>query len=368
MATNKNQHYVPRCYLKAFTYNSEGKAINVFNLDRSKCIPMAPVKNQCSRDYFYGNNEKLESAIQFVEQAYASTSSELLEFPQAFNKKHEIVLKRFWLLQYLRTEASSRRSVEMSNGIGEAAGISAEEYNLGIKEAVLIAMKTYAECMSIIDDLKVCLVLNKTECPFISSDDPAVLSNKWHLNDPRTKFKSFGLRSSGNLLFLPLSPKLLCLLYDGGVYSVSHKNGLASISKKDDVKSFNEHQILNCRANVYLKDIEHEVFVVESIAECRDNRLVERHRTTYAVLESSNGDYSRYVVIDPTVAEEHEKAIIHSETMHYHPTSWPIVIKWRNKGTVYTNGTGVGYVRKHHAVSELERFYKEPVRQNRPRA
>ncbi|WP_428241546.1 DUF4238 domain-containing protein [Gynuella sp.] len=363
MATNKNQHYVPRSYLKAFTYNSEGKAINVFNLDRSKCISMAPVRNQCSRDYFYGNDDKLESAIQLVEQAYASTSSALLESPRALSKKHEIVLKRFWLLQYLRTEAASRRSVEMSNGIGEAAGISATEYNLGIKEAVLMAMKTYAECMDVVDDLKLCLVLNKTEYPFISSDDPAVLSNRWHLNDPRTKFRSFGLRTSGNLLFLPLSPKLMCLLYDGSVYSVSHKNGLVSVTRKDDVMSFNQHQILNCRANVFLKDIEHEAFVSESITECKANRLVERHRTTYAILESSNGGYSRYVVIDPKVAEEHGEAIIHSETIHHHPTSWPIIIKWRNKGTVYTNGTGVGYIRKHHALNQSEGFYKEPARQ-----
>lgn len=368
MTTNKNQHYVPRCYLKAFTYNSEGKAINVFNLDRKRCIPMAPVKNQCSRDYFYGNDDKLESAIQFVEQAYASTLSELLKNPQLLNEKHKVVLRRFWLLQYLRTEASSRRSVEMSNGIGEAAGISAEEYNFGIKDAVLIAMKIFAERMDIIDDLKICLVVNKTEFPFISSDDPAVLSNRWHLNDPRTKFRSFGLNASGNLLFLPLSPRLMCLAYDGDVYSISHKKGLVNISRKDDVKSFNQHQILNCRANVFLKERAHEVFVSESIADSWENRLIERYRTTYAVLDSSDGEHSRYVVIDPKAAGEHEEALIHSETIHHRPASWPSIIKWRNNGAVYTNGTGVGYVRKCHAFSESGGFYKEPVRQKRQRA
>jgi len=354
--------------LKAFTYSSEGKAINVFNLDRSKCIPMAPVKNQCSKDYFYGKDEKLENAIQFVEQAYASTVSKLLKSPQVFNEKHKVVLKRFWLLQYLRTEASSKRAVEMSNGIRETAGISAEEYNLGIKEAVQIAMKTYAERMDIIDDLKICLVVNKTEYPFISSDDPAILSNRWHLNDPRTKFRSFGLTTSGNLLFLPLSPELMCLLYDGSVYSVSHKNGIASVSRKNDVVSFNQHQILNCRANVFLKDIKHEVFVGDSIAECKDNRIIERHRTTLAVFDYLDGEHSRYVVIDPKDTEKHEKAIIHSETMHHHPTSWPNIIKWRHNGVVYTNGTGVGYVRKAHAFSESANFYKEPIRQKRSRA
>lgn len=320
---------------------------------------MAPVKNQCSRDYFYGDDEKLEGAIQFVERAYASVLKELLASPPQLSERHKIVLKRFWLLQYLRTEASSRRSVEMSNDISRVAGISAEEFNLGIKDAVLIAMKTYAESMDVIDDLKICLIKNKTKFPFISSDDPAVLSNRWHLNDQRTKFRSFGLSAAGNLLFLPLSPKLMCMAYDGDVYNVGHKNGFLSISNINDVKGFNQHQILNCRANVFIKDIEDSSFIDFSIGEILENRNVDRHHINYAVLDSTNSEYSRYVIIDPETAKKHEEALIHTETLHHRPTIWPSVIKWRGKGSVYTNGTGVGYVRKYHAISDSRDFYKE---------
>lgn len=48
MAANKNQHFVPRCYLRPFTMDEGDAAIHVFNLDRRKLIPNAPVKNQCS--------------------------------------------------------------------------------------------------------------------------------------------------------------------------------------------------------------------------------------------------------------------------------------------------------------------------------
>jgi len=54
MATNKNQHFVPRCYLRPFTLDSANVAINLFNIDRMKFVERAPVKHQCSRDYFYG--------------------------------------------------------------------------------------------------------------------------------------------------------------------------------------------------------------------------------------------------------------------------------------------------------------------------
>ena len=52
MADNKNQHYVPRVHLKPFTLDGEGLAINLLNIDRMKPISNAPVKNQCSGDYF----------------------------------------------------------------------------------------------------------------------------------------------------------------------------------------------------------------------------------------------------------------------------------------------------------------------------
>ena len=70
MATNKNQHFVPRCYLKTFTNNGENRAINLLNLDRQRAIPAAPVKNQCSGDYFYGQDNLLETAIRAVEGGY----------------------------------------------------------------------------------------------------------------------------------------------------------------------------------------------------------------------------------------------------------------------------------------------------------
>lgn len=368
MASNKNQHFVPRCYLREFTHNSENKAINVYNIDRKKCITKAPVKNQCSKDYFYGKDEQLESAIRLVEVAYAATLRDIINGPRVLSERQKIVLKRFWLLQYLRTEAASMRSVEMNNRITEVAGINGEEFNLEIKEAVQMSMRTYADNMYVIDDLKICLISNKTDFPFMTSDDPAILTNKWHLNDWRTKFRSFGLRTSGDLLFLPLTPKIICVAYDGDVYSIPNKKGWASISRLRDVIAFNEHQFLNCKANIFLKNIEHQSFVCESFDEIAHNRPPERHRINYAVLDYSNGEYSRYKVVDPTEAGEHQKAIIHTETIHHRPVTWPNVIRWRIKGVVYTNGTGLGYMRKHHILPEYQGVCKEPIKQRKKHA
>lgn len=365
MASNKNQHFVPRCYLKEFSHGSEKKAINVFNIDRRKFIPNAPVKNQCSKDYFYGQDEKLEEAIQFLEGSYASILREIIDGPRELCDRHKIFLKRFWLFQYLRTESASRRAVEMSSDMIKVSGVSSEDYNLGIKEAVQMAMRAFAENMGAVDDLKICLLSNKTQIPFVTSDDPAVLTNRWHLNDYRTKFRSFGLNTCGDIFLLPLTPKIICVAYDGDVYSIPQKNGWSSISKESDVKAFNQHQFLNCRANVFFKNSEDLRFVEESFEEVVENRSSERHRIHYAVFDYNDGQHSCYKVIDPSEAGEHEQAIIHSETVHSRPMSWPAVIRWRNHGSVYTNGTGLGYVRKRKILPEYEGFYKEPVKLRR---
>lgn len=362
MATNKNQHFVPRCYLKAFTHNSENKTINVYNVDRRISIPLAPVKNQCSRDYFYGKDPKLEDAIQFVERAYASILRDIVHNPRSLNEYHWTVIKRFWLLQYLRTEAASKRTVEMTSGLADIAQVKGKEFNLGIKEAVLIAMDLYVKNMEIVDDLKVCLVLNKTELPFITSDDPAILTNRWHLNDERTKFRSFGLGTAGDLLLLPITPNIMFVAYDCDVYSIPHQDGWTTISQKRDVEAFNQHQLLNCRLNFFFKSIQHHEFIDTSFKSVAEIKPPARHRINYAIFDYQEGEYTRYKVVDYKTAEHHEKAIIHTETLHYNPSLWPSIIQWRNKGVVYTNGTGAGYLRKNCIPYEYNDFHKEPLR------
>ena len=117
MASNKNQHFVPRCYLASFSHEGASKAINLFNLDRSKAVRDAPVKGQCSGDYFYGEDLVLERAMQRFEGQYASRLRAILAPGYRLVADDEVMLRRFWLLQYLRTEAASLRFVKISDHI-----------------------------------------------------------------------------------------------------------------------------------------------------------------------------------------------------------------------------------------------------------
>jgi len=231
MASNKNQHYVPRCYLKPFTYRGENASINIFNIDRYKFIKGAPVKNQCSGDYFYGKDDQLETAIQAVEQGYGQVLKLILNANSAISEGCLDVLKIFWVFQYMRTEGASRRFAQMSD---DALSVIPADYNYSfdLKEAVQAAMHAVAGCMHVMSDLKVCLLRNATEIPYITSDDPAVLTNRWQLEDRRTRGRALGLKQAGAIFLLPLSPKIMCIGYDPSIYNIANKGGWLTIKSQ----------------------------------------------------------------------------------------------------------------------------------------
>lgn len=143
-----------------------------------KFVERAPVKHQCSRDYFYGEDPALEKALQAEEGLYAAAARDILTPDYTLTDTHRAVLRHFWLLQHMRTEAASHRAVEMTAETGALIGVKGPEFNLGIRQAVLLAMRVFVDVMRGVDDLKVCPLRNLTEVPFITSDDPAVLSER----------------------------------------------------------------------------------------------------------------------------------------------------------------------------------------------
>lgn len=358
MASNKNQHFVPRCYLRSFAIDGSNSAINLYNIDRQRFIEKAALKHQCSGNYFYGKDPLLERAIKGIEDGYGNCLREILKPGYVLTERHRYVLKLFWLLQHLRTEAASMRAVERMEAVEDASGQKDSRFRYEIRDAVQMAMKTFATSMSSVADLKVCLVRNRTSTPFITSDDPAVLTNRWYLESVRTKGCSFGLHSAGDILLLPLSAEVLCLGYDRDIYSIPDRNGWIDIRRDADVDAFNQHQFLNCCANIFVQDSSNFQHVHESFLRAVPRRPERRHRLHYAVMDSRESGFVRYRVVDRAEAGDHEEAMIHVQVMHARPVHWPRQISWRLNGFVYTNGTGAGYVRK----AWTDGLHKQPFR------
>lgn len=345
MPSNKNQHFVPRCHLRPFTKDGAKQAINLFNIDRVQFVENAALKSQCSRDYFYGTDQLLENALRAMEDGYGRLMLEIVNPTYRLLDAHRVLLRRFWLLQHLRTEAVSLRIIEMQEAVRATLGPSLEEFGSTIREAVVMAMQIFAKEMEIVDDLKVCLIRNRTGMSFVTSDNPAVMTNRWYLTDRRTQGASPGLHSAGALMLLPLSPRILCLMYDGDIYSVPHTDGWVEVKHKADIRAFNQHQFLNCLSNIYFRDWDSREGIHQDFNAVASSRPAARHQIHYAVYEGDEGQWETFRVVNRPGRPSDGRGLIRSAIITAKPTTWPRQVGWRAKGAAYWNGTGVGYIR-----------------------
>lgn len=347
MADNKNQHFVPRTHLKPFTLNGEGLAINLFNMTGMKAIPNAPAKNQCSRDYFYGQDPRLEKAIQFVEGHYGHVVRQLAE-GGLVQPGVDIVLRRYVYHQYLRTETAARGSATMVLAMTDLPGsdFPVPPFREAVKIATEQAMLHYAEAMGIVDDLKICIVRNATDVPFVTSDNPAVLTNRLHYQRPTAGKRAFGVKTAGALFVLPLTPSLLALFYDGAVYSVTHKSHFVDLKRPSDVAALNDHQYLNCAANIYFGAWEGRDQVAVAAAAAAPRRPETPHTRTHAVLDQSDDRGERFTVEPVSDIRDGRKRLVHIVTNKPTPSTWPSFLRFRPDASGWSNGTGAGLTRR----------------------
>jgi hypothetical protein len=254
-------------------------------------------------------------------------------------------------LQHCRTEAASRRAYEMTAAMTDVPGVDVEGHPKSFREAIRMAvteaMRTFADIMAIVDDLKICVVCNRTGVPFVTSDDPAILTNRWHQQNRRTQHLSFGLKSAGVLLLMPLSPELHCILYDGDVYTIGQARGWIDLEDPSDAAALNEHQALNCLANLYFRDWEARAGVLAALASAKQRRPVHRQEVYYAVKDKVDAWGTRYAVIPKSELREGVDTLIHVIPARPTPSAWPSFLQYRRDGKAYSNGTRAGYVRRH---------------------
>ncbi|MDC7675554.1 DUF4238 domain-containing protein [Asticcacaulis machinosus] len=348
MPFNKNQHFVPRCHLKPFSKDGDGLAINLFNLARRRVVIDAPVKSQCSSDYFYGKTPHLESAINTVENGYAKILPTLLHPNGPITGAQSLVLRRFMLLQYLRTEARAKafaKNVLAMTNV-PAFDIEVPAFREVLDECIQSAMLEFGDRMKIVDDLKVCLLRNQSKLEFVTSDNPAILANRWHQNDVRTRNRSLGVGRAGTKLMLPLSPQIYCVLYDGDVYSIANSGGWVDVEKSDDVRKLNEHQVLHCASNIYFRGSHTGEEIADLFERVGHRRLLEPMKIVHSVLRHQDDKGKRYDVVLKDEIKQGEEALVHVSTQHPIPSGWPSFLKRRIGGQVATNGTFAGYTRR----------------------
>lgn len=122
-----------------------------------------------------------------------------------------------------------------------------------IEQAVMMSISHFLETRHHVEDLELCIVVSESRMRFITSDDPAIHTNRYHIQ--KLRHDAFGLSSSGAMLFLPLTPALAFLAFDGNVYFAPDRRvNIVTLERDAEVSAINELQILHARQNIYYGD------------------------------------------------------------------------------------------------------------------
>jgi Protein of unknown function (DUF4238) len=304
----KNQHFVPRHYLKRFSFDG-GSRIKLFNLTNQLYVSKANLKNQCSSSYFYGKDSTIEDALSAIEgraEALFRQICERKDIPESKAERNELLIAM--TLMHLRTE----RAVAPLNEIFELTLKNSMrlEYKMTGKELPdgldLIKIKdramptrnvvSFLHRYQIVLDLELRLVLAPKAKSFITSDHPVVLLNQSFFDIIKSPAIN-GLASRGLQLLLPLSPELLLIAFDRDLYRVGNPSrNVVRLGRDEDCDLINALQIINAEQNIYFGAATDDQYVRSLLAKFAHARERAR-KSEKAISQSGNdGESAIYVI------------------------------------------------------------------------
>ena len=262
MATQKNQHYVPQFYQRRFS--PDGKTIGSFIINHERKIDQAPIKHQASQDYFYTKETEQKDNVEVSLGKLEAMTQKVMEKVdanpcKALDEIEDSTLYVFTILQLGRTVAhasiiqSSADIVlkqllkeEFLHKQSDHKKLSEEEidmYCLRFPNLGGFSLGIQAQMIPTCVDLEQKLLINNTGHAFVTSDNPAALYNMFF---ERMGHDELGMGCRGVFVFMPLSPKLAIVLYDGKVYKIGNKRQhYAEITDMRDVEELNKLMAVN---------------------------------------------------------------------------------------------------------------------------
>ncbi len=285
MPKNKSHHYIPKFYLRFFSSHPEKKLIGLFNLNSGRFVANADIRHQSCRDYFYGEDGSLESTLASLESDSAKLLTWMIEndtHPLPKSKDHWLLLKFVFFLR-TRTLGSAETFDDLLDRSTQKIYSRDPEFKKALSHVKIVhknpaaaALWTTAFSMPLVTDLAYKMLVNETETPFITSDNPVAAYNQF-FEGKQTLGSHTGFASMGLQVFLPLSPRHLVYLYDRDVYRVHgifHRP--VPLTNSEDIHSLNGLLYLSAESNLYFSNRTTESYITNLIEPLARYRRAKR--------------------------------------------------------------------------------------------
>lgn len=273
-----------------------------------------------------------------------------VEAPSTITTRDLKFLRLFAYIQLGRTQQAVERRRDTMEGMDELShrgfnGVAREPVDLSHRAMMSGSVRTYLETADHLDDLKTIVVRNRTSRDFVTSDDPAIVTNRVHLQ--RLKDNNFGVGSSGAQLLLPLTPRLLLMCYDSDTYTAPDRRGLwIDTDKETDVLALNEFQFLKCGANIYFRRWEEFASIRRDFGDVAARRPNSSSDFWVGILVRENEFEEVYrKATDEELASRKPRIVSYSPS-YPTPSRWFSKLRYRPAPVGYSNGSAVGYLRK----------------------
>lgn len=270
MTEKKNQHYIPKFYLRNFSYEANRKQIGIYNIHREYFFQQAKLKTQGSRNFFYGYDGLIENTLADIEGDLATIIKQVITgktLPEKGTNEH-FELIQFVALTDLRNPVRiesmkqmfgemRRRLLELDPNTDVNKFVPALTHDELIRQCIPGSMDVALTML----DLDVKLLLNHSTKPFIASDFPVVKYNQF-LEQRKWPHSKTGYGATGLQVFVPLNPEVALLFYDSGIYKVGqHNQTFHALTHEKDIQAMNTLQFLNCLETIYFNENADEAYL-----------------------------------------------------------------------------------------------------------
>jgi hypothetical protein len=317
MPNNKKQHYVPKMVLRNFASDADKKQINLIHINSKKAIYAASLRDQCQKDYLYGEDGVFEKNLAEMEGAFHQIIDQLIAteaIGHDFQTRYHII--ELLALQKSRTLQAEEELNRMTDQLAKL--IMYKRFDRDVLEKIKVEVRD-AAAQNVVQSLKFCpimydlkhfLIINRTTTPFIISDNP-VLHTNWFCHSRLPGRSAAGTAKSGLQIFMPIAPQYAVLLHDKYVYQTDSSNHVIQLRNRQEVDSINEIQWRNAYKNIYFPPSFDNAHIELCLLWPRDeDKFPEIKRL------NPTGDTGVYVATDKTVFDPPDKGVTR-ELVHF---------------------------------------------------
>lgn len=220
----------------------------MYNFPNKRLIKSTTLYNQCCKDYFYDEDNTVESYLAEIEGDCSNVIKRIIQDNSllSIDDNNFLLLCFFTLIQNARTESSLRLVNDMIGSwqakIEELKGVAAGTYDDMVipNRAHLILLKNAELSYPILSDMKLSLLINETDNGFITSDHSLILTNPLLETYQKYGIGYTGTSQKGLIILFPISSKHCLVFYDPYAYHFGKGTDVIRLNKPEQIESINK--------------------------------------------------------------------------------------------------------------------------------